>query len=148
MERRIRKRLRSIQHEDPEFASLLHKHARSGKPIDSALRTMMLDPAAGWSSRMLKKAFGDRLPNGRGSANTCKHAVAILSRAREQAVYRLYQQPARRGVAAKVLSLAEQSGSVQTLVDLFFIHTDKIELWETALTIEQVGDRAAVPAAC
>ena len=42
-----------------------------------------------------KRLLGDRLPNGRGSVNTCKHAVAILSRAREQAVYCLYQQPVR-----------------------------------------------------
>ncbi len=34
--------------------------------------------------RLMKKPFGDRLPNGRGSVNTCKHAVAILSRAREK----------------------------------------------------------------
>ena len=69
-----------------------------------------------------QKAFGDRLPHGRGSVNTCKHAVAILSRApaahpettgsralenidskktvrvaREQAVYCLFQHPAKAG---------------------------------------------------
>jgi hypothetical protein len=33
------------------------------------------------SSRMLKKAGGDRLPHGRGSVSTCKQALAILSRA-------------------------------------------------------------------
>jgi hypothetical protein len=46
------------------------------------------------TSRMLKKAFGDRLPRGRGSVNTCKHALAILSRAREQAGFCLFQHPA------------------------------------------------------
>ncbi len=49
-------------------------------------------------SRLMKKAFGDRLPHGRGSVNTCKHAVAILSRAREQAVYCLFQRPVRKPV--------------------------------------------------
>ncbi len=50
-------------------------------------------PCCSSFSRLLKKAFGDRLPHGRGSVNTCKHAVAILSRAREQAVYGLFQRP-------------------------------------------------------
>ncbi len=45
----------------------------------------------------MKKAFGDRLSHGRGSVNTCKHAVAILSRAREQAVYCLFQHPVSLG---------------------------------------------------
>ncbi len=42
----------------------------------------------------LKKAVGDRLPYGRGSVNTCKHAVMVMSRACEQAVFGLFQHPA------------------------------------------------------
>ncbi len=51
----------------------------------------------------------------------------------------------RRGAAAKILELADARASVETLLDLFFTQTDKIELWETALTIEHVSDPAAVP---
>ena len=50
-----------------------------------------------------------------------------------------------RGTAAKVLALADAPGTVASLLDLFFTQTDKIELWETALTIEYAGDHAAVP---
>ena len=46
-------------------------------------------------SRLLKKAVRDRLPYGRGSVNTCRHAAAILSRARKQADFRLFQHPVR-----------------------------------------------------
>jgi HEAT repeat protein len=49
-----------------------------------------------------------------------------------------------RGFAARVLALADARGAVRSLLDLFFVQTDKIELWETALTIEHLGDRAAV----
>ena len=55
-------------------------------------------------NRLMKKAFGDRLPHGRGSVNTCKHAVAILSRAREQAVYCLFQHPAKEQAYAVTLA--------------------------------------------
>jgi hypothetical protein len=46
------------------------------------------------SCRMLKKAVGDRLPDGRGSVNNCKQALAILSRARKQAEFCLFEHPA------------------------------------------------------
>jgi len=49
-----------------------------------------------------------------------------------------------RGFAARVLALADARGTVSSLLDLFFVQTDKMELWETALTIEHLGDRAAV----
>jgi len=49
-----------------------------------------------------------------------------------------------RGTAARVLALADRRGTVASLLDLFFSQTDRIELWETALTIEHFGDRAAV----
>jgi len=49
-----------------------------------------------------------------------------------------------RGIAAKVLALVDARGAVVSLLDLFFAQTDKIDLWETALTIEWLGDRAAV----
>ena len=41
----------------------------------------------------MKKAVSYRLPHGRGSVTTRKHAVTILSRAREQAVFGLFQHP-------------------------------------------------------
>jgi hypothetical protein len=46
-------------------------------------------------SRLLKKTFGPPLPHGRGSVNSCKHGIAILSRAREQAGFSVFQQPVR-----------------------------------------------------
>ena len=49
-----------------------------------------------------------------------------------------------RGFAARVLALADAKGAVAALLDLFFAQTEKIELWETALTIEHFGDRGAV----
>jgi len=49
-----------------------------------------------------------------------------------------------RGTAAQVLALADARGTVASLLNRFFTQTDKIELWETALTIEHFGDRAAV----
>ena len=49
-----------------------------------------------------------------------------------------------RGFAARVLALADARGAIWSLLDLFFAQKDKIELWETALTIEHLGDRAAV----
>jgi hypothetical protein len=36
-------------------------------------------------SKGASQGFGDRLPHGRGSVKTCKHALATLSRAREHA---------------------------------------------------------------
>jgi plastocyanin len=42
---------------------------------------------------VLKKAMHYRLPYGRGSVSTCKHAAPILSHAREQVVLRLFQHP-------------------------------------------------------
>ncbi len=59
----------------------------------------------GSSNRLMKKAFGDRLPNGRGSVNTCKQPVAILSRVREQAVYCLFQHPAKAQVPEMLQAL-------------------------------------------
>jgi HEAT repeat protein len=49
-----------------------------------------------------------------------------------------------RGFAARVLAFGDARGAVSALLDLFFVQTEKIELWETALTIEWLGDRAAV----
>jgi HEAT repeat protein len=43
-----------------------------------------------------------------------------------------------------MVALADARGAVVSLLDLFFSQTDKIDLWETALTIERLGDRAAV----
>jgi hypothetical protein len=86
--------------QDPEFVAILHKYEGSGMSIGSALRSVMLDPGAGWL---------------------------------------------RRGTAAKVLAIADAGGAVARLLDLFFAQTDKIELWETALTIEHGTDRTAVP---
>ena len=45
-----------------------------------------------------------------------------------------------RGFAAKMLALADARGAIASLLDLFFAQTDKTELWETALTIEHLGD--------
>jgi len=41
-----------------------------------------------------KRPVGDRLPHGRSSVNTYKHALAILSRAREQADFGLFSTQA------------------------------------------------------
>jgi hypothetical protein len=49
-----------------------------------------------------------------------------------------------RGIAARVFALADARGAVVSLLDLFFAQTDKIDLWETALTIECLGDHAVV----
>jgi HEAT repeat protein len=51
IERKIRKRLRSLRHRDPEFVSTFEKHERSGASISSALRIVMFDPGAGWYRR-------------------------------------------------------------------------------------------------
>jgi hypothetical protein len=47
-----------------------------------------------WPSSVLKKTPGNRLPHGCGSASMCKQAILILSRAREQADFGLFQYPA------------------------------------------------------
>jgi HEAT repeat protein len=83
----------------PVLVAILNRHERSGVSLESALRRVILDPAAGWYLR---------------------------------------------GFAARVLALADARGVVRSLLDLFFVQTDEIELWETALTIEHFGDRAAV----
>ncbi|MGA2879056.1 MAG: HEAT repeat domain-containing protein [Bryobacteraceae bacterium] len=44
-----------------------------------------------------------------------------------------------------MLALANPYASIENLLDLFFRQADKIELWETALTIEHIADRVAVP---
>jgi hypothetical protein len=49
-----------------------------------------------------------------------------------------------RGFAARVLAIGDARGAMADLLDLFFAQTEKIELWETALTIEWFGDLAAV----
>jgi HEAT repeat protein len=79
--------------------------------------------------------------------------VAILNRhersgvSLESALQRVILDPAAgwylRGFAARILALADPR-VIRSLLDLFFVQTDKIELWETALTIEHFGDRAAV----
>ncbi len=48
------------------------------------------------------------------------------------------------GFPARVLASGEERGAAVALLDLFFAQTDKDELWETALTVEWFGDRAAV----
>jgi hypothetical protein len=54
-------------------------------------------------NRLLKKGVRSPLPHGRGSVNACKHAVTILSRAREQAVSAVFQQPAKDWTVGAVL---------------------------------------------
>ncbi len=51
---------------------------------------------------LLKKTAEDRLPHGRGSGSTYKHAVTSLSRAREQASFAFFSSLSERqcGVAA------------------------------------------------
>jgi hypothetical protein len=99
IERKLRKQLRRMRPAGPALVAILNRHERSGVSLESALRRVVLDPAAGWYLR---------------------------------------------GFAARVLALADARGAVSSLLDLFFGQTDKIELWETALTIEHFGDRAAV----
>jgi hypothetical protein len=50
------------------------------------------------ASRMLKKAAATPLPGGRGSVTGSKHMITFLSRARQQAVLGLFQQPAGQAV--------------------------------------------------
>jgi len=64
----------------------------SGASLTFAETGWMFPPA--FPSRLLKKALGNRLPHGRGSVSTCKQAILILSRAREQADFGLFQHPA------------------------------------------------------
>lgn len=99
IERRLRKQLRRIRPAGPALVAILNRYERSGVSLESALRRVILDPAAGWYLR---------------------------------------------GFAARVLALADARGVIRSLLDLFFVQTDKLELWETALTIEHFGDRAAV----
>jgi HEAT repeat protein len=49
-----------------------------------------------------------------------------------------------RGIAARMSAISDRRGAVSSLIGLFFTQTDRIELWETALTIERFGDRAAI----
>jgi HEAT repeat protein len=49
-----------------------------------------------------------------------------------------------RGTAARLLGLAGTPGAVRNLLDLFFAQSGKDELWQTALTVERAGGRAAV----
>jgi HEAT repeat protein len=50
-----------------------------------------------------------------------------------------------RATAAKLLAVADRRSTTAALLNLFFTQSEKIELWETALTIEHYGDPAAVP---
>jgi len=45
-----------------------------------------------------------------------------------------------RGNAARVLAIAEGKGVSERLLKQFFSQQGKNELWETALTLEQLGD--------
>lgn len=40
-----------------------------------------------------QKGLRGTLPHGRGSVSYCKHVSALLSRARKQAILRVFQQP-------------------------------------------------------
>ena len=99
-ERRIRKQLRLMRHRQPELVSQLRKCEAGESRIGPALRTVMLDPGAGWYTR---------------------------------------------GSCARLPALDETSDAMTALLDLFFAQTEKIELWETALTIESGGDASCVP---
>jgi HEAT repeat protein len=50
----------------------------------------------------------------------------------------------RRAAISKVLAVADASGVVASQLDLFFSQSEKNELYETALTLEDLGDRTAV----
>jgi HEAT repeat protein len=50
-----------------------------------------------------------------------------------------------RGTALKLLVTADATGAVADVLTLFFEQTEKLELWETALTIEYGADGSAVP---
>lgn len=51
-----------------------------------------------------------------------------------------------RAQAARILATVDADGIVADLLRLFFQQTQKMELWETALTIESQGNRLAIPA--
>jgi len=50
-----------------------------------------------------------------------------------------------RGSAGQLLPVGDRRRAIASLLDLFFKQTDKIELSETAFTIEQSGEQSAVP---
>lgn len=50
-----------------------------------------------------------------------------------------------RAEAAKLLSLDGSDISVQALLKLFFVQEEKVALYSTALTIESLNDRRAIP---
>lgn len=49
-----------------------------------------------------------------------------------------------RSTAARVLALADRQTSVSLLLEQFFRQENKFDLWETALSLEYLGERAAV----
>src|SRR5262245_3788149 len=60
-----------------------------------SIRRLGQTTAARRPSRLLKKVAWRPLPDRRGSVSARKHALPLPSRARQQALLRLFQQPAR-----------------------------------------------------
>jgi hypothetical protein len=55
-------------------------------------RQLLIHPDQHLSKSLLKNSIEQPLPHGRGSVTAWKHEVSILSRARQQAVLRVFQQ--------------------------------------------------------
>ena len=49
-----------------------------------------------------------------------------------------------RGSAARLLAMSKPHQALSNLLDQFFEQTDQVELWETALVMESLGDRRGV----
>ena len=87
----------------------------------------------GQASRLLTKASSGPLPDGRGSVSCSKHASTILSRARKQAAFGLFQQPASAGTEPlKFLISVEQQSITAPLparVTLHLHNSGQVPLW-------------------
>jgi len=100
-----------------------------------------------WQRRVRKQ-----LRRMRGQDRTLAIAVAKLERGGTPlagALRAIMLDPARfhqdRAASGKLLAVDGGAGTVQTLLGLFFEQTEKDDLYATALTIESLNDRRAVP---
>ncbi|HXI41408.1 MAG TPA: HEAT repeat domain-containing protein [Bryobacteraceae bacterium] len=90
-----------MQHDESKrvLVRTVERYERDGLGLGNALRTIVIDPSAGW----------------------------II-----------------RGEAARVLAISEDGAAAEYLLQQFFSQEGKDELWETALTLEHLGDVGSV----
>ncbi len=89
----------------------------------------------------------------RGASSVLPHSIAALERrglSLSQALKALLLDPNQghydRGTAGRLLLLAHEPTPVPALLHLFFQQQHRDELYKTALTLEVLNDRRAVPA--